>query len=124
MDVVGEESFVVEEMAEALRAGGRAHGLAVLVAVHLHDGVEPLGEGAAVGAETDDGKDDACVLAVGRVAAETVEFRAVAGVDAVAGCHAGVASEDGEVGAADAEGRAAVVGVAEFQLVEMLGNAI
>ena len=33
-------------------------------------------------------------------------------MDAVAGCHARVAGEDGEVGAANAEGGAAVVGIA------------
>ena len=54
MDVVREEALIVQQVAEPLCAGGRAHGLAVLVAVHLHDGVEPLGQGAPVAAEADD----------------------------------------------------------------------
>ena len=102
MHVVREEALVVEQMAEPLGAGGCAHGLAVLVAIHLHDGVEPFGEGAAVAAEADDREDDPRVLPIGRVPAEAEEFGTVARMDAVPGCHARVACENCEVGAADA----------------------
>ena len=85
---------------------------AVLVLVHFHDGVEAFFQGAAVGGEAYDGEDDAGAFVLGAVAPDFEEFRRVAGVDAVAGCAAGVACDDGEVGAADAEGGAAVVGVA------------
>lgn len=109
MDVVGKEALRVQDGAEALRARVDAHGLAVLVAVHLDDGVEALLEGVAVGGEADDGEDDARGRVVG---ADAEELGGVAGVDVVAGGGAGVAGEDGEAGPGYAEGGAAVVGVA------------
>ena len=84
----------------------------MLVLVHFHDGVEALFQRVAVGGEADDGEDDFRARVGRAVAADLEEFGGVAGVDAVAGCAAGVAGEDGEVRAGDAEGGAAVICVA------------
>jgi len=81
----------------------------VLVAVHLDDGVEAFAEGVAVGREADDGEDDA---GRGVVGADAEDLRGEARVDVVAGGGARVAGEDCEGGACDAEGGAAVVGIA------------
>lgn len=93
----------------------------MLVAVHLDGRVELLAQGVAVGGETDDGEDDAGVVGVqGGVVVGGVgggsdfeELGGVAGVYAVAGGGARIAGEDGEVGAGDAEGGAAVVSIAD-----------
>ena len=71
----------------------------------------------AVGTEADDGEGYAGVLSIGCVTAEAEEFGVVACMDVVAGCHARIACQDGEVGAADAESGAAIVGVAGVRLV-------
>lgn len=61
-------------------------------------------QGAAIGGEADDGEDDFAAGVFGPVAADFEEFGRVSRVDVVAGCAAGVACEDREVVAADAEG--------------------
>ncbi|CAG8705354.1 2039_t:CDS:1, partial [Scutellospora calospora] len=110
--VVREEALVVQDVAEALGASVHAHLLVVLVLVHFDDGVEALLEGVAVGGEAHDREDDLGALVVAAGAADAEEFGGVARVDVVAAGAASVAGEDGEVGAGDAEGCAAVVCVA------------
>lgn len=110
--VVREEALVVEDVAEALRAGGDAHLLVVLELVHLDDGVEALLERIAVGGEAHDREHDLGALVLAAGAADAEEFGGVARIDVVAAGAASVACEDGEVGAGDAEGCAAVVCVA------------
>lgn len=111
MHVVREETLVVEDVREALGAGGNGHGLVVAVVVHLDDGIELLGQGVAVGGETNDGENNASASLLGTFAADAEELGGVAGVDVVAGGVAGVACHDGEVGARDSERAATVVGV-------------
>ena len=72
----------------------------MLVFVHLDDRIETFFEGIAVCSESDDRKDDAGIVVI----ADAEELGDEARVDAVAGGGAGVAGEDGEVGAGDAEG--------------------
>jgi hypothetical protein len=110
--VVREEALVVEDVAEALRAGGDAHLLVVLELVHLDDGVEALLERIAVGGEAHNREHDLGALVLAAGAADAEEFGGVARIDVVAAGAASVACEDGEVGAGDAEGCAAVVCVA------------
>ena len=117
--VVREEALVVEDVAEALGAGVDAHLLVVLVLVHLDDSVEALLERVAISGEADDGEHDLGALVVAAGAADAEQFGSVARVDVVAAGAASVACEDGEVGAGDAEGCAAVVCVAVLdELVE------
>lgn len=110
--VVREEALVVQNVAEALRAGVHAHLLVVLVLVHLDDGVEALLQRIAVGGEAYDREDDLGALVLAAGAADAEQFGGVARVDVVAAGAASVACEDGEVGAGDSEGCAAVVCVA------------
>jgi hypothetical protein len=110
--VVREESLVVENVAETLGAGGDGHGLAVLVLVHLDDGVEVLLQRVAVGGETDYRQHYPCTLVVGALAANLEELGLVSCVDVVAGCGSSVAGEDGEVSTRDAECGTTVVSVA------------
>jgi hypothetical protein len=110
--VVREEALVVEDVAEALRAGVDAHLFVVLELVHLDDGVEALLERIAVGGEANDREHDLGALVLAAGAADAEQFGGVARVDVVAAGAASVACEDGEVGAGDAEGCAAVVCVA------------
>lgn len=112
MHVVGEEALVVQNVAEALRAGVYAHLLVVLVLVHLDDGVEALLERVAVGGEADYREHDLGALVVAAGATDAEEFGSVTRVDVVAAGAASVAGEDGEVGAGDAQSGAAVVCVA------------
>ena len=109
MHVVREEPLRVQDCAKPLRTRLDRHSLAVLVTVHLDDGVEALFEGVAIGGEANDREDDA---AGGVVGADAEELGNVAGVDVVTRGGAGVAGEDGEGAAGYAEGGAAVVGVA------------
>ena len=109
--VVREESLVVENVAETLGAGGDGHGLAVLVLVHLDDGVEVLLQRVAVGSETDYGQHYPCTLVVGTFATNLEELGLVSCIDVVAGCGSSVAGEDGEVSTRDAECGTTVVGV-------------
>ena len=112
-DVEGEEALLIQQMGEALRTRSQRHGLAVLVPVQFHGGVEALAQGDAIGREADDREHDVGVrVGLGARGADLEEFRGEARVDAVAGCGACVAGEDAEVGAGDAECRAAVVRVA------------
>ncbi len=112
MHIVWEEALRVQNRAQSLRASFHAHGLPVLVAVHLDDVVEALLQGVAVGGEAYDREDDA---GGGVVGADAEDLGGEAGVDVVAGGGAGVAGEDGEGGAGYAEGGAAVVGVAVWE---------
>lgn len=112
MHVVGEEALVVQDVAEALCAGVHAHLLVVLVLVHLDDSVEALLERVAISGEAHDGEDNPGTLVVAAGAADAEEFGGVARVDVVTAGAASVACKDGEVGACDAEGGAAVVCVA------------
>lgn len=98
VDVVGEETLVVEDVGETLGAGGNGHGLVVAVVVHLDDGVELLGQSIAIGGETNDGENNAGALLLRALAADAEQLRGVAGVDVVAGGVAGVTSHDGEIG--------------------------
>ena len=111
VDVVGEEALLVEDGGEALGAGVDGHGLSVAVAVHLANGVEALLEGLAVGGEADDGEQDSGIVLGGVGAADLEDLGGEPRVDAVAGGQTGVAGHDGEVGAGNSEGRAAVIRV-------------
>lgn len=91
-------------MREALSAGADSYVFAVLVFVHFDDGVEAFLQGAAVGGEAYDAENDFGAGVLGAFAADFEEFGGVARVDVVAGGGAGVACEDGEVFACDAEG--------------------
>lgn len=110
--VVGKEPLVVEDVAQALRARVHADVFAVLIFVQFDNGVEALFEGAAVGGEAHDRQHDARARVRGPFAPDFEEFGRVARVDVVAACAAGVACEDREGRACDAEGGAAVVRVA------------
>lgn len=99
MDVVGEETLVVEDVRKALGAGGDGHGLVVAVVVHFDDGVELLGQGVAIGGETNDGQNDTGTSLLGTLTADAEELGGVTSVDVVAGGVAGVACHDCEVGA-------------------------
>jgi len=90
-DVVREEALAVEDVRQALGARRHAHGLAVVILVHLDDVVEALFEGVAVGRESDDGEDDAGSFVFGPFSADEKELRGVARVDAVPGRAASVA---------------------------------
>lgn len=94
-----------------MRTGLDAHGLAVLVAVHLDNSIEALLEGIAVGGKADYGQYEGCVVLGCGGAADLEDFRGIAGVDVVARCRSSVASEDGKVGARDGEGGTTVVGI-------------
>ena len=109
VDVVGKQALRVEDGAQPLGTRLDRHGLAVLVAVHLDDVVEAFFQGIAVGGVSYHGEDDAAGLVVG---ADAEELGGVPGVDGVARDGAGVAGEDGEVGAGYAESGATVIGVA------------
>lgn len=111
-DVVGEEALLVENGAESLRTGLDAHRLAVLVAVHLDDGVEAFLQRFAVGGKSDHAEHDGGVVLGGCGAADLEDFGGVAGVDVVSAGGTGVAGDDGEVVAGNGEGRTAIVGVA------------
>lgn len=101
-DVEGEEPLAVEDMAQPLRAGGNAHFFPVLVAVHLHRGVETFFQGVAIGREAYHRQHDAAAFVLWSFAADLEEFGDITRVDVVAACGTGVACEDGEVGAGDA----------------------
>lgn len=111
--VVREEALLVENRRQALGARVERHGLAVAVAVDLADGVEAVAEGLAVGREAAHGKHNRGVVLRGVGAANLEHLGGHARVDAVAARVSCVARHDGEVGAGDAEGRAAVVSVSE-----------
>lgn len=96
-NVVREEAFVVEDMAESLCAGGDAHWLVVLISVHLDDCVESLGESVAIGGETNDTEDDLAALVLGTLTTDAEELRFVASVDVVAGGGTRITCKDGEV---------------------------
>jgi hypothetical protein len=110
--VVREESLVVEDVAEALRACRHRHGLAVLVLVHLDDGVEVLLQRMAVRSETNHREHYPSALVVWPLTANLEQLGLVSCVDVVARCGSSVAGEDGEVSTRDTERRTTVVGVA------------
>lgn len=100
MDVVREETLLVEDCRQSLSAGVDGDGLLVLVAVCLDDGVEAFFQRVAVGGEPDDGEDDGVRVrrvGVGGVGADCEEFGGEACVDVVARGGARVAGEDREV---------------------------
>lgn len=73
----------------------------MLVFIHFHHGVEAFFQRFAIGGKPYDGQDDFAPRVVGAVAADPEEFGGVACVDVIAARAAGVAGEDGEVGASD-----------------------
>ena len=107
MRILWKEPIPIEQRHEQLRRRGDAHLLLVLelVVLHLPPHMSHYIEG--VGAEADGGENE------GVVAAEAPHFFFGARVDVVALRVTGVAGEDDEVGAGDAEDSAAVVGVPE-----------
>lgn len=115
-DVVGEEALAVQNVAETLGACGDAHGLVVLVSVHLDDGVETLGQGVAVGGKAYHAENNLAPLVLGTLATDAEELWLIAGVNVVARCGTGVAGEDGEVCACDAQSATAVVCVSVMTL--------
>lgn len=89
-------------MAESLCTCRDGHGFAVLILVHLDNGVEAFLESVGVGCKAHNREDYPGALVVRALAANLEELGCVACVDVVAGCRACVAGEDGEVGAGDA----------------------
>lgn len=84
MYVVGEESLPVENCREPLRTSRDGHGLAVLVLVHLHHGIQPFLEGIAVRGEAHHGQNDVSTLASLIITADLEDLRNHARVDIVA----------------------------------------
>jgi hypothetical protein len=88
----------------------------MLVAVQLRNSVESLLQRFAVSCEANHGEDEVRIILRGGCAADLEDFGLVARVDVVAAGGAGVARENGEVGAGDGECGAAVVGVSMIVL--------
>lgn len=82
------------------------------VAVDLADGVELVAQSGAVGGEAAHREHYRGIVLGSGGSADFEDLGGHAGVDAVAAGVTGVAGHDGEVGAGDGEGGAAVVGVA------------
>lgn len=80
-----------------MRTCSQANRLSMPVLIHVARGVEFLGEGFAVCGESDDGEGNAAIVA------NTEDLGLGARIDRVAACGTGVACEDGEVAATDAE---------------------
>ncbi len=94
MYVVWEEALLVQDRGQSLRARLDGHRLAVLVSVHLDNGVEAFFECVAVSSEANNGEDDAAIWIIG---SDAEDFGDEAGVDIVAGGGASIAGEDCEV---------------------------
>lgn len=91
MHIVGEKAFRVEDGSEALRTSVHGHGLAVLVLVHFHDGVEAFFQSATVRGKTYDGQDKMGTFSTFISFANFEQLGRVASIDIVAGDGASVA---------------------------------
>ena len=75
----------------------------MVVFVDLDNSIQAFLECRAVGCKADNGEDDVSSFAGLVIAAYSVDFGGVAGVDAVAGGRTCIAGNDGEVRACDAK---------------------
>ncbi len=86
VDVVREETLVVQDRRETLGAGFDGHGLAVVVPVHLDDVVQTFLQCLSVGREPDYRQYDMCSRPTRVVPTDPVHLGRISRVDAVSGC--------------------------------------
>lgn len=120
-----EETLAVQDRRQSLRTRCDAHGLAVLVLVHLGGGVEAFFQRVGVGAITTYSEDQTRIIWASAIKlalavlvdADAEDLGGETCVDAEAGGLTGVASQENIVLAADAQCGTAVVGVSTSSML-------